>query len=64
MREQKAKAEVKKKKNKLWDNTQPLSPTHILIWINHPLPQPMPSPPPPIIRNNNTMDTEFLVQIR
>ena len=27
-------------KKKLWDNTHPLSPTHTLIWINHPPPIP------------------------
>ena len=36
------------KKKKRWDNTHPL------ILINH----------PPIIQNNYTMDTEFLVQMR
>ena len=42
-------------KKKLWDNTQ----AHTLIWINHPhLSHPL------IIHNNNTMDTEFLVQMR
>ena len=41
----------------------PCPSTHTLIWINRP-------PPPtnlchlPIIHNNNTMDTEFLVQMR
>ena len=46
---------------KLRDNTHPLPPPpiHTLIWINHPLPIPS-----PIIHNNNTMDTEFLVQMR
>ena len=46
---------------KLWDNTHPLSPptTHTLIWINHPH-----LSHPPIIYNNNTMDTEFLVEMR
>ena len=47
-------------KKKLWDNTHPLSP--------HPH-QDMNQPPshlshPPIIHTNNTMDTEFLVQMR
>ena len=47
-------------KKALWDKTHPLSP--------HPHPnmnQPPPIyPTPPSIHNNNTMDTEFLVQIR
>ena len=63
MRDQKTKAQIKK--NKLWDNTHSLSP--------HPHPdmnQPTPTYPiphlshPPIIQNNNTMDTEFQVQMR
>ena len=33
---------------------------HTLIWINHPRTYTI----PPIIHNNNTMDTEFLVQMR
>ena len=37
----------------------PCPPTHTLIWINHPH-----LSHPPIIHNNNTMDTEFLVQMR
>ena len=60
MRDQKTKAQIKIKKNKLWDNTHPLSP--------HPHPDTNQPPPtyaiPPIIYNNNTMDTEFLVQMR
>ena len=48
------------KKNKLWDNTHQLSP--------HPHPDMYQSPPhlshAPIIHNNNTMDTESLVQMR
>ena len=47
-------------KKNLSDNTHPLPPTHTLIWINHP----PPIPSPPIIHNNNTMDTELLVQMR
>ena len=44
-------------KKKLWDNTQPLSPNP------HPVMNQPPStyPIPPMIHNNNTMDTEFLV---
>ena len=49
----------KKKKYKLRDNTHPLSSTYTLRWINHPR-----LSHPPIINNNNTMDTEFLVQMR
>ena len=53
MREQKTKAQVQK--NKLWDNTpafyESTPPSHIY-------------PIPPIIHNNNTMDKEFLVQMR
>ena len=66
MGEQKTKAQVKTKK--LRDNTNPLSPPP------HPdmnQPPPIPPPPtaphlshPPIIHNHNTMDTEFLVQMR
>ena len=50
MRDQKTKAQIKKK---LWDNT------HTMLWTNHPH-----LSHPPIIHNNNTMDTEFLVQMR
>ena len=49
-------------KKKLWDNTHPLSATCNSIWISHP-----PSPclsHPHTIHNNNTMDTQFLVQMR
>ena len=56
MRDKKTKAQIIKK---LGDNTHPLSP--------HPHPdmnQPPPPIPSPIIHNNNTMDTEFLVQMR
>ena len=58
MREQRTKAQVKKKtknpqKQKLQDNT----PT--LLQISHPH-----LPYPPIICNNNTMDIKFLVQMR
>ena len=38
------------------DNTHPLFP--------HPLPDMNQPPSPPIIHNNNTMDTEFLVEMR
>ena len=54
MREQTTKAQVKEKKQKLQDNTHPLSP----------LPHPIINQPPPTISNKNTMDTEFLVQMR
>ena len=63
MRDQKTKAQIKTNtKNKLRDNTDPLS--------SHPNPdmKQLPPPPPPIlspiIHNNNIMDTEFLVQMR
>ena len=47
-------------KNKNYDIIPtPCPPTHTLIWINHPH-----LSRPPIIHNNNTMDTEFLVQMR
>ena len=39
--------------------TTPCLPTHTLMWINHPH-----LSHPPIIHNNKTMDTEFLVQMR
>ena len=55
MKEQKTKTQVKK----LLDNTHPL--------CSHPHPdmnQPRPPILSPIIHNNNTMDTEFLVQMR
>ena len=55
MNEQKTKAKIKK----IWDNTHSCLPTHILIWINHPH-----LSHPRIIHKNNTMDTEFLVQMR
>ena len=45
---------------KLWGNTHPLS-CHPHPDMNQPPPPPIPSP---IIHNNNTMDTEFLVQRR
>ena len=66
MREQKAKAQVKKTKKpkKLWDHTHPLSPLPPpppTIWYESATSQPMPSP---ITHNNNTMDTEYLVQMR
>ena len=48
------------KKNKLWDNTNPLSP-HPHPYMNQP---PSNLCNPHIIHNNNTMDTEFLVKIR
>ena len=46
-------------KNKLRDNTQPLSPQP-----NPDMKQPPPTYPIPIIHNNNIMDTEFLVKMR
>ena len=49
------------KPKKTYDNTHP---THTLIWINHFLSIPIPLPPPLSIHNNNTMDAEFLVQMR
>ena len=58
MRGQKAKAQVKK--NKLWDNTHPLSP-HPPSDMNQPHPNLC---YPPIINNKNTMNSEFLVQMR
>ena len=46
-------------KKKLWDNT------HSLSLHPHPdMNQPPPPIPSPIIHNNNTMDTEFQVQMR
>ena len=61
MREQKAKAQIKK----MWVNTHPCSSTHTLIWIYHCPPIPPPTPPLlTIIHNNNTMDAEFLVHMR
>ena len=64
MREQKAKAQVKKQTNCEILPT-PCRTTHTLIWINHHTPPP---PPPlrhlPIIHKNKTMDTEFQVQMR
>ena len=57
MRDQMTKAQIRKKK--LWDNTHPLSPSPT-AWYDQP-PLPIPSP---IIHNNNTMDTEFMVQMR
>ena len=57
MREQKAKAQVKK--IKLWDNTHPLFPIHTWYESTTPILR-----HPPIIHNNNTMYAEFLVQIR
>ena len=59
MRDQKTKAQIKK--NELWDNTYPLSP-HPAPWCESTTtPSPIPSP---IIHNNNTMDTEVLVEMR
>ena len=57
----KDKSTNKNKKHKLRHNTHPLSP--------HPHPDINQLPPPhlshpPIIHNNNTLDTEFLVQMR
>ena len=40
----------------------PCPPTHTLIWINPPTAPHLSHPP--IIHNNNTMDTEFQVQMR
>ena len=57
MRHQKTKAQINKK---LSDKTHPLSP-HPHPDVNQPPPHPSHSP---IIYNNNTMDTEFLVQMR
>ena len=61
MRDQKAKAQIKTNtKNKLRDNTNPLSP-----HPNSDMKQPPPTYPiPPVIHNDNIMDTEFLVQMR
>ena len=56
MRDQKTKAQIKKT---ISDNTHPLSP-YPHPDMNQP-PQPIASP---IIFNNNTMDTEFLPQMR
>ena len=58
MRDQKTKAQINKK-YKLRDNTHPLSPTHTQDESTTPT-----YLIPPIIDNNNTMDTEFLVQMR
>ena len=58
MREQKTKAQVKKPQQIL-DNTHPMS-TH---WHSH-INQLPPHIPFPIIYNNNTMDIEFLEQMR
>ena len=58
MREQKTKAQVKKPQQIL-DNTHPMS-TH---WHSH-INQLPPHIPFPIIYNNNTMDIEFLQQMR
>ena len=61
MRDQKTKAQIKKKKKcKLRHNTHCLSP-HTHPDMNQPPPT---YPIPPIIHNNNTMDTEFLIQMR
>ena len=57
MRHQKTKAQINKK---LSDKTHPLSP-HPHPDVNQPPPT---HPIPPIIYNNNTMDTEFLVEMR
>ena len=58
MRDQKTKAQ-KKKKN--WDNTHPLS-SPPKPWYESTTPLHLSHPP--IIDTNNTMDTEFLVQMR
>ena len=58
MRDQKTKAQMKKKK--CYEIIPiPCPPTHTLIWINH-----SHLSHPPIIHNSNKMDTEFLVQMR
>ena len=58
MREQTTKAQVKKQTNyEIISIFCP--PTFSLIWINH-----AHLCHPPIIHNNNTMDTEFQVQMR
>ena len=64
MREQKAKAEVKKKRTN-YETIPNLCPPPT-SWYESTTPPPnLCHPPlPPIIHNNNTMDTEFLVQIR
>ena len=49
----------KQTKDKLTDNTHPLSPHR-----NPDMNQPPPLSHPLIIHNNNIMDTEFLVQMR
>ena len=50
--------------NRLWNNTHSLSPPPLRPWYESTTPPPLKLCHPPIIHNNNTMDTEFLVQIR
>ena len=57
MRDQKTKAQMKKKP---WDNTHPLSP-HPQLGMNQP---PSHLSHPPIFHTKNTMNIEFLVQMR
>ena len=59
MRDQKTKLQIKKN----YEIVPTPCPPHPHPNMNQP---PPPSPPtyPPIIHNNNTMDTEFLVQMR
>ena len=60
MRKQRPKGQVKKQKQKLQDNTHHLSPLRHAV-INQPPPY---LSHPPIICNNNTINIEFLVQMR
>ena len=61
MREQKAKAQVKKTN---YEITPTLSPPHPHSNMKQAPPPPPNLCHPPIIHNNNRMDTEFLVQMR
>ena len=61
--ENKRKKAQAKKPKKLWDNTHPLAPNPHPDINQTPFHPPTYSMPP-IIHNNNTMDTEFLVQMR
>ena len=61
--ENKRKKAQAKKTKKLWDNTHPLAPNPHPDINQTPFHPPTYSMPP-IIHNNNTMDTEFLVQMR
>ena len=56
MRDQKTKAQIKKPYEII---PTPCPPTHTLICINHPHLSHF-----PIIHNNNTIDTEFLIKMR